>query len=149
MTMLELHQSSWTRRRFRGGRLCGASRVDRWYLPLSSAALSLFVDTCSVGGDVYSRDYPSDHLPDVCGCTLGPPHPSDSGDFSDILRHGCVEEQLDALKMCARGPARAIGTASARNRARLAIRAWRILSEWGAGGIAAMLRGLAGFGASC
>lgn len=61
--VLELHQRSWTHRRFRDGVLRGAPRIDRLYISqCPPRALYLLSATCDVGGDLLNRAYPSDHL---------------------------------------------------------------------------------------
>lgn len=56
--LLELHQPGMTHRRFRDGRLCCASRIDRVYVSLSPAAFSLFVGIASVRGNLFDREFP-------------------------------------------------------------------------------------------
>lgn len=151
--LLELHQPGWTHRRFREGRLYGASRSDRLYVAISSAALSLFVASAAVLGDVFDQAFPSDHLPFLAWLALArsrdrriaPPidrRVFEAPKFFDILSARCAvvacksvdeaQDQLGAIKDCVRSLAAEFqfwpfvsGVATARDRARLAVRAWR------------------------
>lgn len=151
--LLELHQPGWTHRRFRHGRLHGASRIDRLYLAMSSAAFSLFVATAAVVGEVFDKGYPSDHLPVVARVAparrrdprILPPIDRrifEAPAFFATLASRCIvslcvsvaeaQDQLAAIKSCVRGLAFdhqflpfVTGAPTARDRARLAVRAWR------------------------
>lgn len=163
--LTELHQPCWTYRAFVEGRIAVASRLDRVYSSLPSAAFSLLAGPAAVRGDILRRDGPSDHLPVVVRLRrrvfrdprLLPPvdrrvfeHPlyyealrkriaiSDPSSASD------AQEQLEALKEVARDVALykdlwpfAAGVATARDKARLALRAQRL---WYGGRLSEILR---------
>lgn len=151
--LLELHQPGWTYRRFRDGCLYGASRIDRVYLSLSPAAFSMFVASAAVVGDVFDRTYPSDHMPVMARLALARRRDSriqapidrrafEALAFFDVLARRCAvvscatvaeaQALIVAVKKCLRGLAGDFqywpfvsGVPTERDKARLAVRAWR------------------------
>lgn len=133
---IEMHQLGWAHRRFRDGRLFGASRIDQLYVSMSLVACSLFVGSAAVVGDVFDRSFPSGHLPVVARLALARHlrilHPLDGrifeeSGYSDALAMRCkvmrcstvseAQEQLCALKKCVRGSLRPTVLQGCRRRA--------------------------------
>lgn len=152
--LTELRQPCWTFRAFAGGRLQVASRHDRVYTSMPSAVFSFFAGSAIVQGYIYRRDGASDHLPVLVRLRrrarrdprLLPPVGRRVFERPTLYKalHSCIsictqedvggaQDQLEALEVVARDLAAdrdlwpfSAGVATARDKARLALRTQRL-----------------------